>query len=223
MSIPSISPELALVDPDLAIRARALLPEPEDCLRLRLGEERSPPEAGLSSLTPSRARTRREVIRASGGQVAGILGWIALVGLLASPLLAFRSPSDAPSTVEAAPTRSASSPREGVALPERATLRWRAAPGAAYYNLVLTHGTKRVDFWPTASTARITVAKSRVEPTPRPVTYSWFVYAALRLSSGRVRFGPVIDRGKITLRDGTLGSDRGTPPIGRPHAPLPLP
>ena len=223
MSIPSISPELALVDSDLAVRARALLPEPQDCLSLRLGEEHDSRADGLSSFSPKQVRTRREVIRASGGRAAGILAWIALIGLLASPLLAFRSPSDAPSTVEETPTGSGSTPRAGVDPPERATIRWRAVPGAAYYNLVLTHGTKRVDLWPTTSTARITVAKSRVEPTSRPVTYSWFAYAAFKLSSGRVRFSSMIDRGKITLRDGTLGSQSGPSLEGGPHTPLPLP
>ena len=88
MRMQQISPELALVDPQLAAAARAQLRDPGDCLARRARV--APPAAATDDpvgQAPARARARH--ILASVGMV---VTWIAISALVASPLLAFLPP-----------------------------------------------------------------------------------------------------------------------------------
>jgi hypothetical protein len=205
---PPISPELALVDPDLAVAARALLPEPADCLaaRLRVPVRLPAQRHDAVPVAPARSTTElrrpRDLRRALRGVVT-VGGWVALAGIIASPLLAFLPPNGAPSIVDAlrAPLPATAAPNGAE---PRSTIRWRPVPGASFYNLILVRGSRRVDFWPTKPTARVTRSQRAGTPATPVVTYAWFVYPAFRSAPGKVRYGTVVDHGSIAVRSGTL-------------------
>lgn len=143
-----VSPELALVDPELASRARALLPEPAaawlSCERdsiqapLRLEVVRPP--------TPARAWPPRAVAIAVAATVAAAAGLTAtFVGREASP------PRTATPTLGAPPVAPiaapSSAPRSTATAPARATgangatpsFVWPAREGAKGYRVALFH------------------------------------------------------------------------------------
>ena len=203
-----ISPELALVDPDLRAAARALLPEPADCLAVRPRAPRPLPQP-QAAVAPARdtseARRLRGPRRVLRGAVTAA-AWVVLAGIVASPLLAFLPPSRAPSIVDApsAEPPPPATPNGGTRTVTGSTIRWHAVPGASQYNLILVRGSRRVDFWPTKPIARVTRAPRAGEAGMPVVTYSWFVYPVFRSSSGKVRYGKVVDHGAIAVRPGTL-------------------
>ena len=104
----TVSPELVLVDPELAASARALLPPPADCLARRAQVETRPSAARSSPVDGNGAdRERRRSGSARSGKVgskrvvavrlirgaAAFAAWAAVAALVASPLLAFIPPS----------------------------------------------------------------------------------------------------------------------------------
>ena len=191
-----ISPELALVDPELARRARALLPAPEV---LELGRE---DVATAPSPGRRRFRVRRDLLTRAAAWLA--VPSIALnVAYLRTDAAADRSPVSAPPrvvTVTVAPTAPRSDRpvrrprRSGVASArhERAprsrpaatdsggVLRWRGTTKAATYDVVVWRGHRRIaDVWtakPKITVARLACRGSRPLPTGR---YLWFVYPLL--------------------------------------------
>lgn len=198
-----ISPELALVDLELAVLARARLPEPPDCLTVRPAE----PSLDRVAETPAHRHRRRAL---GGALMAG--AWVAFAGIVASPLLAFLPPRRAP-TVDygvLAP-RSAPAVGEAVERPARTgeTLRWPAAPGASSYNLILVRGSQRVDYWTTMPHVSITRPVPIGAPLAPAVSYSWFVYPAFRVSSSDLRYGAVIAHGSVSAHPGTLRGRAG--------------
>lgn len=216
-SMMPISPELALVDPDLAAAARALLPDPPDCLSRRLPLPLAPLAASSDATPASPARGSADVPRLRDPRralrsVATAGAWIVLAGVVASPLLAFLPPNQAPSIVNTLPQPAP--PPTAPPLPKAPsgsarvdigpTIRWRAVPGASLYNLILVDGSRRVDLWSMKPSVRVTRpqrAGARLTPI---VTYAWFVYPVFRSSSGKLRFGTVTAHGSIAVRSGTL-------------------
>ncbi len=209
-----ISPELVLVDPDLAAAARASLPEPPDCLATRpriQGEPTpsavAPPHVGRVEDRP-RARGRRGLLRSA--LTAG--AWLVLAGVMATPLLAFLPPARAPSLVGALPIQppqlSTRPPQpvveEGIKDRSGSIIRWRPVSGASFYNVILVRGSQRVDLWPTLPRVRVANSSpSNLRSTPK-MSYSWFVYPGFKPSKGKVRYGPLVAHGVVAVKPGTL-------------------
>jgi hypothetical protein len=191
-----ISPELCLVDPVLARRARELLPP--------LEEVASEPVAAAEA-------PRRH------GRVMRVGGWVLAASLLlnvvllwpksaAGPVLApaptpapkaARSPAKQPAPkrmsgvlAAKAEAKRSTRPAKPRVVWKRRVLSWRASARADLYDLVLWRGHRRVaDLWPTKS--KITVATVACGAGKRLAKgrYLWFVY-------------PVVDR--VSRRYGAL-------------------
>jgi hypothetical protein len=213
----SISPELALVDPELAERARALLPEVGSCLDL-VGEQ---PEL----TTPSRrARTRVRISREAFGQIAAwlVIPSIALnIALLRTDSAAEPVPATTAGAISfpasaavrrAAPRPSAPKPkRAGVesarhvrtARPRVATqlLRWPANRESVGYDVVVWRGHRRIaDVWTTKPKVAIETVACRGGKALRAGRYLWFVYPLV--DSHPRRYGPLAKWGEFAVRAG---------------------
>jgi hypothetical protein len=216
-----LSPELALVDPELAARARAALPE------LRLDEP--VPRPAQAPRPHPRSRVR------GGVRAAAAVVLVASLALNVNLLTEHRSTAqaEAPATdaVTAAPPRTkplrsgvkaavevrkttaatASKPR----LPKRprstrptishAALRWPAARAARSYDVVLWRSHNRVaDVWTTRPAVDLrTLPCIQRRPLAKGGRYLWFVYPLLH-SRPRVRFGPLIRWGILEVPRGGL-------------------
>lgn len=180
-----ISPELVLVDPELAQRARALLPY--------LSSQE--PAAAASAPAP-----RTTWLRARRDGLVRVAAWVAVpsialnVALLRTDSAAEPAPVVAPSrvvTVTVAPLAPKIGPRQGVAaarhesaLPSRpkiagphGVLRWRARAEAVAYDVVVWRAHRRIaDVWtprPKIAVASLACGGARSLARGR---YLWFVY-----------------------------------------------
>lgn len=168
----TITPELALVDPDLAAAARALLPEPgafrpawrtNAARRVLVTEVSSPPvSASVSSpvTTPRRRVGRRAALSVVG--VAAVSG--AALALTVSNV-AIRGTAtgvgtDAPPSSRIAATREA---------PAARTYHWPSVPGARGYRITITRD-QRIVFESTTTKATIDLPASLEFP---PGRYTW--------------------------------------------------
>ena len=205
-----LSPELTLVDPELARRARRELREPSDCLA-RPPSVASSSGAGLvastlptapsggarRSVVPSGAPTqRRGDSLPSFRVVVGALLVALLVGSPAVELL--RSGGVGLPHITAGekppaplPSADASEPADEI-LPIR--LEWPKVKGADFYDVVLWRDGRRVtDLWPRTNGVAITK-----EPPLRPGTYQWFAIPAFT-EGASTRYGRSVARGEFRL------------------------
>jgi hypothetical protein len=221
-----LSPELALVDPELAARARAALPE------LRLDEDAPRRSEAPRPQSPSRARGR---LRAA--LVAALVISITLnVDLLTERRSSAEAETPAPSAIAAAPPTTTTSPGgvkgavevrktnattpSKLRLPPRpqstpavahAKLRWPRAHAAHTYDVVLWRGHRRVaDVWTTRPRVDLrTLPCVQRRPLAAGGRYLWFVYPLLH-SKPHTRFGPLIRWGVLAVPRGGLSCGRGT-------------
>ena len=230
-----LSPELALVDPELAARARAALPE------LRLDEPAPRPAEAPRPQPRSRVR---------GVRAATTVVLVASLALNVNLLTEHRSPAQAEAppaaAVTAAPPRTETAPggvkaavevRKTTAttasklrLPKRprstaptispAALHWPATRTARNYDVVLWRGHRRVaDVWtkrPGVDLRTLPCIERR--PLAKGGRYLWFVYPLLQ-SRPQARFGPLIRWGVLKVPRGGLSCGRGTGARPRPASP----
>ncbi len=217
-----ISPELALVDPELAQRARALLQAPGSLdLQPRDKEavQRSP---------PARAPAHRDAL-------IRVAAWLAVpsialnIALLRTDSGKESSPSSTLPQVAAAssngslgpattrglraragrPVRPTRPKAEGVEAAQyelnrrrprvaRKLVRWPATANAAAYDLVVWRGRRRVaDVWTTKPKIRVTALACRGQRRLEPGRYLWFVYPLL--DSQPRRYGHLTKWGRFSV------------------------
>jgi hypothetical protein len=203
-----ISPELCLVDPVLAQRARELLPPPLADVA---------PEVPARAPAPARPAGRGRLARLGGwALVASLLLNVALLwpkstaetGPVVAPTLApksARSPAKRPTPKRTsgvlaakAEAKRSTRPSKPRVVHKRRTLSWRATERADLYDLVLWRGHKRVaDLWPTKS--RISVASVACGAGKRlpKGRYLWFVYPVV--DSVSHRYGALAGWGSVDI------------------------
>jgi hypothetical protein len=211
-----ISPELCLVDPVLARRARELLPSLETV-----------PEAPIAVPVPARR-----------GRLTRVGGWVLAASLLLNvallwpkstadaPVLApapTPAPKTAPKTAAKPAPKAARSPEKrptpkrtsGVlaakaearrsarpARPRvvrgRRVLSWRATARAGLYDLVLWRGHRRVaDLWPTKSKVSVATVACGAGKRLAKGRYLWFVYPVVDRASRR--YGALAGWGAVDI------------------------
>jgi hypothetical protein len=191
-----LSPELALVDPELAAAARRLLRGPGDCLA---GRAREGPVAAQSPVPSGRRRP----------SALAVLATLVVAVIVGSPAVDLIPRSSAgPSFAEPSPTvvepvreqRSADS--QGIA---RATeLRWPLVAGADFYDVVLWRDGKRVlDVWPRTNRLVVPAGGALEARTLAPGRYLWFVYAGFDGKTAP-RFGALLAHGELDVMPGTV-------------------
>jgi hypothetical protein len=175
-----LSPELALVDPDLAAAARALLPEP------------------LLIRPPHTRHVRRRAVRSWRLERRDLT--IAIVGLLVGVAMG--------AVVTRAGDRAGGEAREpavtpAATSPARAplTIRWTPSTAASYFDFVLWRdGARVLDAWPTTAHTVVPAVWSyrgkRYELTRG--RYAWFVYPGVGRRS-EARYGPLTAKGQFTV------------------------
>jgi hypothetical protein len=217
-----ISPELCLVDPALARRARELLPSLET-----VPDGGFAPEAPVAVPVPARR-----------GRLTRVGGWVLAASLLLNvallwpkntadaPVLA-PAPTPAPKTTrksapEKAPkpahspakrptpkrtsgvlaakteARRSARPAKPRVVRGRRVLTWRATARAGLYDLVLWRGHRRVaDLWPTKSKVSVATVACGAGKRLAKGRYLWFVYPVVDRASRR--YGPLAGWGSVDI------------------------
>jgi hypothetical protein len=222
-----ISPELCLVDPVLARRARELLPSLETV-----------PDGGLAPEAPVPAQPARR-----RGRFTRVGGWVLAASLLLNvallwpkstsetgPVLA-PAPTPAPKTTrESAPKKAPKKAPETAPSPAkrptpkrtsgvlaakaearrsarpakprvvrgRRVLSWRATARAGLYDLVLWRGHRRVaDLWPTKSKVSVATVACGAGKRLSKGRYLWFVYPVVDRASRR--YGALAGWGAVEI------------------------
>jgi len=184
-----VSPELALIDPDLAARARGRLRAPGDCLR---------PPLAAASAAASRA-TGSRLHRAAASAAASGLALTAVALAVVSSL-----PGTTPSTVTPLTSQTrgpALTPGRQLPAPgSTINLRWPALRGASFYNIVLWRNGARVhDFWPTKNHLVLPASGGRGGARLPSGSYLWFAFAGFR-ERGHTRFSRTLAQGTLVVR-----------------------
>jgi hypothetical protein len=211
-----ISPELCLVDPVLARRARELLPSLEDAVSTEL-----PPAPPIPAQPARRGRLTR----------AG--GWVLAASLLVNVALLWpkntsERPVLAPATTPAPAPKTARPPakhpiakrptpkRTSGVLAAKAeakrrvrpakprvvrgpkTLSWRATPRAHLYDLVLWRGHRRVaDLWPTKAKVSVATVACGAGKRLARGRYLWFAYPVVDRAAHR--YGALAGWGAVEI------------------------
>ena len=193
--IEPVSPELALVDPELAERASALLP---DAPGIRIAGRRETVEILPFSVPALAARRRvRPVLAGTMAlvalAVAGAVWSIAPAALHREPVLQLRAPAAAPTappTPKSSPTQSpaAPTPRSGSPVAQPPRFVWPAAPGALGYRVALYRAGVQIFERDVSSTALEFPASwtygGRLHSLTRG-TYHWIVWPLIERNPAR--------------------------------------
>lgn len=192
-----ISPELVLVDPELAEVARLHLPEP--------GSFGRRPQAASIEVAQSESRSRRHRWWLSQPLIL-----LVFIGLIGSALFIGRATS--------------SVPRPWLSQTDVQTITWQPVAGATYYDLVVWQDGRRVlDLWPTAAAVSVpTNASDRGGDGLGAGQYLWFAYPGFGAKSSR-KYGAlagsgafvVHQRGKSAVTD--VGTAHGSTGATRSH------
>jgi hypothetical protein len=164
-----ISPELCLVDPELAAWARL---RGDEHPRFERVERPAPPPAPPVGRRPARRRMVPLVLAAL--VLSLVLNVVALTGRRVS------LGTDATGS-------------------GRTELAWRPVAGAQGYDVILWRGGRRVlDVWPTAAHVTLPASwrHGGVLMTPRTSGLLWFVYPILSRSP-KTTFGPLVASGRL--------------------------
>ena len=198
----NVSPELALVDPDLADLARSGLPETGGYVPPRMPRS---PRLDSAPRLPSAAEQRgarpkaiafSRVLSALVVVVAALLTLVGADSIPSGPHLSAPSPTP---TVSTAQISTPPSQARNVVKPRKVQIRWAASRRADLYNLVFLRDGKRIDIWPTKNA--VTIVGTRISGARKRLTvgrYTWFAYAGFRTGQ-RVRYGPLIDHGTVRV------------------------
>ena len=193
----AVSPELALVDPELAAAARRLLRGPGDCLIRRPREDRI-------AVTPPVPAGRH---RPSALAVVATLVVALVVGSPAVDLIPRSSAgptfADEPASpgVETTPVRPATA---GPAVAPATELRWPLVAGADFYDVVLWRdGARVLDAWPRTNRLVVTSGGALEARRLAPGRYLWFVYAGFDGKTAP-RFGPLLAHGELEVMPWTV-------------------
>jgi hypothetical protein len=172
-----ISPELVLVDPELAKVARLHLPEPGSFGRRPLS----------TSVEVERSESRSHRHRWWLSQPLILLVFIGLIG---SALFIGRAMSSVPR-----PWLSETA-ADGAVQP----ITWRPVAGATYYDLVVWQDGRRVlDLWPTAAAVSVPAnARDRGDDGLGAGRYLWFAYPGFGAKSSR-QYGALAGSGAFVV------------------------
>jgi hypothetical protein len=204
-----ISPELCLVDPALARRARELLPP----LEADVADDRLPAEAPV------------RVPRARRGRLARAGGWLLAASLLlnvallwpkstaeTAPVLVSTPAPKTPHSPARRPTpkrtggvlaakaeaRRSTKPAKPRVVRGRHVLSWRATPRADLYDLVLWRGHRRIaDLWPTKAKLSVATVACSAGKRLAKGQYLWFAYPVLDRASRR--YGALAGWGAVDI------------------------
>jgi hypothetical protein len=172
-----ISPELVLVDPELAEVARLHLPEP--------GSFGRRPQTTSVEAERSESRSTRHRWWLSQPLIL-----LVFVGLVASALFIGRAMSTVPR-----PWLSQTAPDGSVQ-----TISWRPVAGATYYDLVVWQDGRRVlDLWPTAAAVSVPLnASDRSGDGLEAGHYLWFAYPGFGAKSSK-HYGALAGSGVLVV------------------------
>ena len=216
----ALSPELVLVDPELAASARAMLPEPRSALR-----EVGPPAPAHDDDGPSRAlralsNAALAIDDGHGVPATGKRSWRVLVGVAAVTVLSLllfdvrvqvgRTPASAETAAEplaaASPlgrSPSASVPKhvpKDVVKPKARRFAWAPTPGATGYHVELFRRDVRIFAADTKEPQLAIPARWKLNGRRHELSageYRWFVWpvvSGLRASSATVQATVTIPR-----------------------------
>jgi hypothetical protein len=221
-----LSPELALVDPELAERARHELriaaagPEPApQALRIAAAEPQMPPVEAPSTAEPAPRPLRRHASLMRAAAALAVPSIILNVALLRdrAPLIipprtahsvagvAAASTSIVATTVRPKPASKHRPKASGAAEPARTVagpkvLHWKKLGGARMYDVVIWRDGRRVrDVWTreaSVSVRSVACAASRARFAPG--SYLWFVYP-VQAGAGRTRVAKLAHWGNFRV------------------------
>lgn len=173
-----ISPELVLVDPELAAVARLYLPEP--------GSFGRRPQTASVEVERSEARSTRH-----RWWLSQPLFLLVFIGIVGSALFLGRAMSSVPR-----PWLSQTATADGAVQ----TINWQRVAGATYYDLVVWQDGRRVlDLWPTA--AAVSVPRNARDQGGDGLGaghYLWFAYPGFGAKSSR-QYGALAGSGAFVV------------------------
>jgi hypothetical protein len=183
------SPELALVDPELAATARPLIADPPDCLTPRLRQR--PPIAAISQPDTEPGRRARPVIVAA-------VAWLLVALVVGSPSFDLTrrisaGPSVTPAGIGAGPAATSAH------TVRRTILHWPEVAGTVFYAVVLWRDGVRVKVLRSPTNHLSIRLDGRLgDMRLAPGRYLWSVFASV-VQAGATHFGRSLTHGELQI------------------------